>query len=132
MSKHILLVDDHAANRTVLARRLARRGHQVTEAADGLEAVRLAFELKPDCILMDLSMPTVSGFTAMERIHANADTEATPVIAITAHAMDDVRRRCEEAGFADFVTKPIDFQSLLESVDRAMGGACTPEAALGS
>lgn len=132
MTGLVLVVDDHTQNRRVLSRRLERRGYEVAQAGDGGEAVEMAKSLLPDCILMDLSMPTVSGFAALEQIRANPQTASIPAIALTAHAMEDVRVRCMESGFEAFRTKPLDFQDLLECMGGLLAGktqSSGPEAA---
>lgn len=110
---HILLVEDHPDNREMLARRLERKGHVVSFAVDGAEAVARRFELDPDVILMDISMPVMSGLEATRQIRARETDRRTPIIALTAHAMESARIECAEAGCDGFATKPVDFTALL-------------------
>ncbi|HCK84788.1 MAG TPA: two-component system response regulator [Hyphomonadaceae bacterium] len=117
MSVSILLAEDHEPNRKVLRRRLERRGFTVFEAADGVEAVAM-FQQQPDIVLLDLSMPNMSGMEALQQIRAMAGGKDTPVVALTAHAMNEMRVDCEAAGFDDFVTKPIEFDNLLLTIQR--------------
>ena len=112
----VLLVDDHDANRAILARRLVRRGFQVVEAHDGDSVQSICAAERPDCILMDLSMPRVDGFEALRRVRSDPKLAEIPAIALTAHALEDIRARCAAVGFQAFHTKPIEFESLIGSI----------------
>lgn len=118
MTVSILLAEDHEANRKVLCRRLARRGFEVIEAADGVEAVAAFQQRRPDLVLMDLSMPNMSGTEALQQIRVMAGGTSVPVVALTAHAMDEMRSECSAAGFDDFATKPIEFDDLVLIIQR--------------
>ena len=112
----ILLVEDNEMNRDMLSRRLTRRGHEVHIAADGQAGVDLAASLSPEIILMDMSLPVIDGWEATRRIKANPATAATPVIALTAHAMAGDREQALAAGCDDYDTKPIDLDRLLGKI----------------
>ncbi|MDE0887214.1 MAG: response regulator [Myxococcota bacterium] len=114
--KKILLVEDNEMNRDMLSRRLARKGFEVVIAVDGEEAVRMAESETPALILMDMSLPVIDGWEATRRLKAQAVTKATPIIALTAHAMSGDREKCLEAGCDDYDTKPIEFKRLLEKI----------------
>ena len=103
-------------NRDMLTRRLARRGFEVLQAADGVEAVATALRCRPDLVLMDLSLPEVDGLEATRRIKADPAARGIPVIALTAHAMLNDRERSLAAGCDDYDTKPIDLPRLLEKI----------------
>ena len=92
----ILLVEDNEMNRDMLSRRLLKRGFTVEVAVDGVEGVASAIEQRPDLILMDLSLPGLDGWEATRRIKADAGLAGTPVIALTAHAMEGDRERVLE------------------------------------
>lgn len=117
MTLKILLVEDHDANRAILKRRLERRGFLVAEAADGAQGIDQFKLLHPDLVLMDISMPNVSGIEALEQMRAPG-WGRTPTIALTAHAMEAMRLKCEEMGFDGFVSKPVDFEDLLALIDK--------------
>lgn len=125
----ILLVEDNDLNRDMLSRRLARRGYDVDVAVDGREAVDKARERSPDLILMDMSLPVLDGWAATREIRAAAATRATPIIALTAHAMADDRRKALDAGCDDFDTKPVEFGRLLQKIEGllARDPGSTPE-----
>ena len=116
MTTHILLVEDNAENRDMLSRRLIRRGFQISFAMDGAEAVQKAIELKPQLILMDLSLPVMDGWEATRRIKGEAATQSIPIIALTAHAMVGDRDRAIAAGANDYDTKPVDIERLLGKI----------------
>lgn len=114
----ILLVEDNELNRDMLSRRLTRREFTVVTAVDGQEGVDQARLLKPDLILMDMSLPVLDGWSATRVLKTDPDTSSIPVIALTAHAMDGEREKCLQAGCDDFDTKPIEFKRLLAIINR--------------
>lgn len=113
----ILLVEDNEMNRDMLSRRLVKRGFEVVIAVDGLLGLAMATSEKPDLILMDMSLPGLSGWEASQRIKADPATAHVPIIALTAHAMAEDRDRALAAGCNEFETKPVDLASLLVKVD---------------
>jgi two-component system cell cycle response regulator DivK len=116
----ILLVEDNEMNRDMLSRRLERKGYEVEIAIDGQEGVQKAKSLKPDLILMDMSLPIIDGWEATRQIKAEKSTKSIPVIALTAHAMADDRAKALEAGCDDYYTKPIELPRLLEKITTAL------------
>jgi two-component system, cell cycle response regulator DivK len=119
----ILLVEDNEMNREMLSRRLLRKGFEVLLAVDGLQGVDMAGAEKPDLILMDMSLPGIDGWEATRRIKADAATRATPVIALTAHAMSDDRAKALAAGCDEFDTKPVDLARLLAKMETLLNAA---------
>jgi two-component system, cell cycle response regulator DivK len=113
----VLLVEDNEANRDMLGRRLQRRGYEVAVAADGGAALEQARALRPDLVLLDLSLPVLDGWTVARMLKADAATASIPVIALTAHAMAGDRERALAAGCDDFATKPVDFEALLAAIE---------------
>ncbi len=112
----ILLVEDNDLNRDMLSRRLQRKGFDIVNAVDGLEAISLATEESPDLILMDLSLPLIDGWEATRRIKQNPLTASIPIIALTAHAMPEDRNTALQAGCNDYDTKPVEFDLLLKKI----------------
>jgi CheY-like chemotaxis protein/anti-sigma regulatory factor (Ser/Thr protein kinase) len=110
----ILLVDDHASVRKALHELLAMRPafRIVGEAADGLEAIAHARALRPDVILMDVSMPHMDGVEATRSIRA--EQPSTHILGLTMHAHTDVAERIEDAGAEECFTKGVDTQRLIE------------------
>ena len=113
----ILLVEDNEMNRDMLSRRLARKGHEVLIAVDGQEGVTMARATTPDIILMDMSLPVMDGWEATRQLKAAPETQAIPVIALTAHAMAGDREQAIQAGADDYDTKPVELPRLLEKID---------------
>jgi CheY-like chemotaxis protein len=119
----LLLVEDNEANRDMLGRRLARRGHEVLLAADGQQGLDLALAERPALILLDMSLPVVDGWEAARRLKAAPETRATPILALTAHAMAGDRQRALDAGCDDYDTKPIELPRLLAKIDALLARA---------
>ena len=113
----VLVVDDYQDAREMYTQYLQASGFRVAEARTGTEAVRVARELLPDCILMDLALPGIDGWEATRQLKAAAETRAIPVIALTAHAMSGDREKAIAAGCDDFDTKPVDLPRLLEKIE---------------
>jgi CheY-like chemotaxis protein len=112
----VLLVEDHDVSREMLTRRLQRRGYSVCCAIDGASAVALSACEHPDVILMDVALGEMDGWEATLRIKANPDTNAIPIIALTAHALESDREKSIEVGCSDFDTKPVDIERLLGKI----------------
>lgn len=109
----ILVADDTEDIRFLLRVTLEGGGHQVVEAADGREAVKLAAREHPDVILMDLSMPVMDGIAATRHLRAQPETSRVPIIAVTAHGGDHAwRTLAMDAGCDECVEKPVDLRRL--------------------
>jgi adenylate cyclase len=102
----VLVVDDNASNRDLLARQLARDGHAVTSAASGMEGLALVAERAFDLILLDVLMPEMSGYEVLSRLKQDRLTAEIPVIMISALDEIDSIVRCIEAGAVDYLPKP--------------------------
>lgn len=121
MSPRILVVEDEEPNRDMLKRRLERRGFEVLIAAEGEEACRVISSERPDLVLMDASMPNgLDGLPAMKRVRENPEVAGTPIIVLTAYAMEGDRERFLAAGFDEYVSKPIAFDTLLERMNELL------------
>jgi CheY-like chemotaxis protein len=117
----LLLVEDNEMNRDMLARRLQHRGYDVVIATDGQAGVDLARAESPDLILMDMSLPILSGWEATRQLKAEQGTTAIPVIALTAHAMSGDREKALTAGCDDYDTKPVDLPRLIQKIEALLG-----------
>jgi two-component system cell cycle response regulator DivK len=122
----ILLVEDNEMNRDMLSRRLERRGYEVVIAVDGQQGVELAQSTRPDLILMDMSLPVIDGWEATRQLKAKEGMKATPIIALTAHAMSGDREKALEAGCDDYDTKPIELPRLLGKIEALLGAGTKP------
>ena len=112
----ILYIEDNADNIYMLTRRLKKKGFDIIIAGDGQEGIDKAIEESPDLILMDLSLPTMDGWTATAKIKEIEAVKNIPVIALSAHAMPEHRDRALKAGCSDYDTKPVDIKRLLEKI----------------
>jgi CheY-like chemotaxis protein len=121
----LLYVEDNEMNRDMLSRRLQRRGFEVLIAVDGEQGLSIAASEKPDLILMDMSLPVVDGWEATRRLKAAPDTQAIPIIGLTAHAMSTDRDKCLEAGCDDYDTKPVELERLMEKIERLLGAGAS-------
>jgi signal transduction histidine kinase/HPt (histidine-containing phosphotransfer) domain-containing protein/AmiR/NasT family two-component response regulator len=120
----ILLVEDNKVNQIVATRFLARLGQDVEIANDGAEAVSISREKAFDLILMDMQMPVMDGIEATKRIIAEGGPSAeVPIIAMTANASDDDRRRCLDAGMKGFEPKPVTLERLRKMIAHATSTA---------
>jgi len=123
----VLLAEDNAINERLAVTLLRRWGHDVTVAGDGAQAVQLHAQHRFDLVLMDVQMPGMSGLTATrlmresEREHGRA---RTPIVALTASAMEGDRSRCLDAGMDDYLSKPLRARELMLVMERhlARGG----------
>jgi CheY-like chemotaxis protein len=113
----ILLVEDNEMNRDMLSRRLRRKGFEVLLATDGAEGVSMARSGAPDIILMDMSLPTMDGWTAARMLKSESDTQNIPIIALTAHAMQGDRDKALESGCDEYETKPVNLARLLRKIE---------------
>ena len=118
----ILVVDDFQDNREMYAEYLSFSGFRVAEAATGLEALDKAFELLPDLILMDLSLPGIDGWEATRRLKADPVLKTIPVIALTAYAMREDEARARAAGCDDYLSKPVDEAALFRKIRQRLAG----------
>ena len=121
--KTIVLVDDHRDTRDVFRLCLEREGYRVFEAENGEDGVQLAFEHRPELVLMDLSLPGLDGLEAARILKTDAALGGTQMIAITARAMGDDRQRAHEIGFDSYLTKPCSPPMLVAEVERLIGPA---------
>jgi CheY-like chemotaxis protein len=116
----LLLVEDNELNRDMLSRRLEKRGYSVSVAVDASNVVELVREKQPDLVLLDMNLPAPDGWEATRRLRAEPATAAVPIIALTAHALADDRRRALAAGCDEFETKPVDLEGLVSKIQRLL------------
>jgi two-component system, cell cycle response regulator DivK len=116
----ILIVEDNEKNRKLVRGVLAFKGYRLAEAETGEEGVRLARELRPALILMDIQLPGISGIEALAQIRAADATRAIPVMAVTASAMSTDRSKILAAGFDGYQSKPINVKAFLAAVETVL------------
>jgi len=120
MKPLVLVVDDYQDAREMYAEYLEFSGFRVAEAKNGQEALDKAFELRPDIILMDLSLPIIDGWEATRRLKNDDRTRTIPVVALTGHAMTGQSDEAKGAGCDAFVTKPCLPDALVDEVRRVL------------
>ena len=116
--KKILIAEDNAVNRELLRELLEARGYAVEEATNGLEALQMVAETKPDALLLDLNMPVLDGFATVQKIREHPEMASLPVLAVTAYAMRGDRDKALAAGFDEYLSKPISGSALDEGLER--------------
>jgi two-component system, cell cycle response regulator DivK len=121
----VLLVDDYPDNRDIYVQFLTYAGLRVEEAENGHQALDKAFTLRPDVIVMDLSLPGLDGWEATRRLKQDPRTRDIPVIALTGHALAGHSKVAFDAGCDAFITKPCLPERLLEEI-RAILTAARP------
>lgn len=125
----ILVVEDNNDIRRLLRKVLAANGHQVVEAVDGEEAVRVTGDFVPDLVLMDLRLPgALDGLQTTARLREDPRLSRVPVVALTASVLPSDRERALAAGCDGFISKPLDIRLLPEQVERfiALGPRAAP------
>lgn len=126
----ILVAEDNSANQEVVSLMLERLGHRVDVASDGVEAVAGFRRGIYDLVLMDCQMPQQDGLAATREIRSLEGTaRRTPIIAMTAYAIQGDRERCLEAGMDDYLSKPVQFEELIDLLDKwlpATSGTAAP------
>ncbi len=113
----VLLVEDTEDNRQMMRKLLEMSGFQVIEAVNGKEAVEVASRVKPQVILMDLSLPFIDGLAATRQIRSLPGMSEVPIIAVSAHDTADFHSDALDAGCNAYITKPIDYPELEDIVN---------------
>ncbi|MFA6286327.1 MAG: PAS domain S-box protein [Opitutaceae bacterium] len=116
----ILLAEDNETNVQTIGGYLEDKGYVMHYAANGAVAVKLARELRPALILMDIQMPVMDGLTAIREIRTDAAMKTIPIVALTALAMPGDRERCLAAGATDYMSKPVSLKALAKRLHRLM------------
>lgn len=121
-SKRILVVEDNEDNREIFVYRLRQLGYEVLVATNGKEALEVALREKPDLIFMDLKMPVMDGWEATKALRQTEWGKDLPVVAVTAHAMEEEKRRALNAGCNEFIPKPIvDYSIIQKKIEKFLG-----------
>lgn len=118
--KRILVADDKPTGRELVRTVLENRGYEIYEASDGIEALDSAHRNHPDLIILDLHMPGLDGFGVIKELRLDAHFATTPVVALTASAMQGDRQRALSAGFTGYITKPVSLKALRAEVERLL------------
>jgi signal transduction histidine kinase/ActR/RegA family two-component response regulator len=123
--RHVLLAEDNAINQQIMERLLQRLGITVDVAANGRETVDavMAYPDRYDMVIMDVQMPEMDGLEATRLIRGRFDAVRLPIVAMTAHAMEEERLACLAAGMNDHLTKPVDPKNLTRTLEHWLGPA---------
>src|SRR5918994_1800569 len=116
MSRKVLIVEDNELNMKLFRDLLEAHGYLTIESRDGVEALKLARDERPDLILMDIQLPEVSGLEVAKWIKEDDDLKSIPIIAVTAFAMKGDEERIREGGCEAYIAKPISVVQFLETV----------------
>ena len=121
MSKaRILIVEDNMDNYELVRFVLERAGYDVFLAVNGRDGVNATIAQKPDLILMDLGMPEMDGWIAIEKLKSDDTTKSIPLYALTAHTLPHDRKRAIKAGCDGYVSKPIHMKGFVDVVEQAL------------
>jgi two-component system, cell cycle response regulator DivK len=118
--RHILIVDDFKDTREMYEHSLSHRGFRVAVACDGQEALDKAFELQPDLIVMDLSMPVMNGWQATRRLKADERSKHIPIVMLTASPLGGLTPALVEAGFEAVLIKPCLPDDMVAEIRRVL------------
>lgn len=114
-----MLVDDNNDVRSFLVLTLKRTGeYEILEAATGQEAIEKAISAKPDLILLDMSLPDISGIGVTNAIKANPNTVQIPIVALSGLSLVGWKQQALKAGMADFLQKPVSLRVLMETIQK--------------
>jgi CheY-like chemotaxis protein len=119
MAEKILLIEDNEQNRILMRQILVRKGYDLLEARDGLTGLEMARAHMPALILLDIQMPVMNGFMVLRELRNDAELRKITVIAVSSFAMKGDREKALQAGFDEYVTKPIDtrtFPALVKQI----------------
>jgi CheY-like chemotaxis protein len=122
MRRTILLIEDNEQNRYLLCYLLERHGYRVVCASDGRRGIELAAELTPDIILLDIQLPTMSGYGVARALRGCAVLRDTAIIAVTSHAMAGDREKALESGCIGYIEKPIQATTFVAQMESMLQG----------
>ncbi len=113
---HILIIEDNENNLYLSTFLLEKGGHRVTPARSGDEGIRLAEELRPDLVLLDIQLPGMDGYAVADHLRAQSSTADIPIVAVTSYAMAGDRERILSAGCQGYIEKPINPETFLDQI----------------
>jgi two-component system cell cycle response regulator DivK len=121
MAKKVLIVEDNELNMKLFHDLLDAQGYETLQTREGLQALALAREHRPDLILMDIQLPEISGLEVTKWLKEDEDLASIPVVAVTAFAMKGDEERIREGGCEAYISKPISVSNFLETIRRLVG-----------
>lgn len=120
VKRKYLLIEDDSQNRDLITSILRSLNMDVIEAGNGKSGIEIAQKERPDAIILDIGLPDISGVHVFKELNKIPEVRLTPVIACTAHASDADRKRCLDLGFKGYITKPIDSNSFVETLEKIL------------
>ena len=120
MAKKVLIVEDNELNMKLFHDLLEAQGYETLETREGLAALSLAREHRPDLILMDIQLPEISGLEVTKWLKDDEELSHIPVVAVTAFAMKGDEERIREGGCEAYISKPISVTHFLETIKRLL------------
>ena len=123
MAKTVLIVEDNELNMKLFHDLLDAHGYKTLQTRNGMEALSLAREHRPDLILMDIQLPEVSGLEVTKWLKEDPELKSIPVVAVTAFAMKGDEERIREGGCEAYLSKPISVGKFIETIRRFLGSA---------
>ena len=122
MSRTVLLIEDNEQNRYLVTFLLERSGYTVWAFADGIRGIEAARTRTPALVLLDIQLPTMDGYAVARALRQNDALRQIPILAVTSYAMPGDRERALEAGCTGYIEKPINPETFVEEVERALAG----------
>lgn len=122
MAKQIMMVDDNPGNLTVYELLLSKRGYDVVTVQDGMRALELVKEMRPDLFIIDVMMPDMNGIELCERLREMRAFATTPVLFLSAWNEQKIVEQSLAAGADDFIAKPVDAKTLVARITSILGG----------
>ena len=122
----ILFVEDDEMSRDVISTRLTRSGYEVVVAEDGERALGIVSSQAFDLIILDMSMPGLSGWELAKKLKASPSTAPIPILALSAHTLNTDRKKALDSGCSDFDSKPVNLPRLLGKIEALLGSSKQP------
>ena len=116
--KRILVVEDNEKNMYLISFILKKNKYEVIEAWNGEQGIELAIKEKPDLIIMDIQLPGIDGLEATKKIKESEKASRIPIIALTSYAMTGDREKALNAGFAEYIEKPINLKTFIADIKK--------------
>ena len=123
MKAKILYIEDNEQNFYLVNFILTSKGHEVIWAKDGQEGIEMATSVRADLILLDIQLPVMDGYTVARALRANPGLLATPVVALTSHAMAGDREKAMQVGCTGYIEKPINPVTFVEQIETYLASA---------
>jgi two-component system, cell cycle response regulator DivK len=127
MAKKILIIEDNEQNMYLMTFLLEKNGYTVNQARTGKEGIRLAREVQPDAILLDIQLPELDGYGVAKELRNNHSLKQVPIIAVTSYAMVGDKERILAAGATGYIEKPIDPNTFIQQLQEYMLSLPTDE-----